>query len=129
MKMISLTELRAMLKENKIRGYLHCNKSELVDVLVKRELLPETIKITTITSLPERENTKKKIKPKYNFVKHIRNSPKKVEIQDMETGEIIIYSSMYKAAKTFNQQSRLISTYNGKIWRNRYATKVLTESD
>ena len=45
----------------------------------------------------------------YNFLKHIRNSPKKVEIQDMETGEIIIYSSMYKAAKTFNQQSRLIS--------------------
>ena len=39
--MISLTELRAMLNENKIRGYLHYNKSELADVLVKRELLPE----------------------------------------------------------------------------------------
>ena len=58
--MISLTELKAMLKENKIRGYLHYNKSERVDVLVKRELLPETTNITTITSLPERENTKKK---------------------------------------------------------------------
>ena len=53
--MMSLTELRTMLKENKIRGYLPYNKSELVDVLVKRGLLPETIKITTITSLPERE--------------------------------------------------------------------------
>ena len=100
--MISLTELRAMLKENKIRGYIHYNKSELVDVLVKRGSLPETIKITTITSLSERENTKKE-NPKYNFPKHIRNSPKKVEIQDMETGEIITYSSMYKAAKRFNQ--------------------------
>ena len=58
--MISLTELRAMLKENKIGGYLHYNKSELVDVLVKRELLPDIIKMTTITSLPEREDTKKK---------------------------------------------------------------------
>ena len=67
--MISLTELRAMLKENKIRGYLHYNKSELVDVLVKRELLPETIKITTITSLSERENTKNE-NPKYNFLQH-----------------------------------------------------------
>ena len=46
----------------------------------------------------------------------------------METGEIIIYSSMYKAAKRFNQQSRLISTYDGKVWRNRYAIKVLTKS-
>ena len=126
--MISLTELRAMLKENKIRGYLHYNKSEHVVVLVKRGLLPETIKITTITSLSERENTKKKINPKYKFLKHIRNSPKNVEIQDMKTGEIIIYSSMYKAAKRFNQQSRLISTYDGKVWRNRYAIKVLTES-
>ena len=66
--MISLTELRAMLKKNKIRGYLHYNKSELVDVLVKRGLPPEIIKITTITSLPEREDTKKERNPKYNFL-------------------------------------------------------------
>ena len=45
--MISLTELRAILKENKIRGYLHYNKSELVDVLVKRGLIPDTMNITT----------------------------------------------------------------------------------
>ena len=104
-----------MPKENKIRGYLHYNKSELVDVLVKRGLLPKTMKITTITLLPEREDTKKEINPKYNFLKHIRNSAKKVEIRYIETGEIIVYSSMYKAAKTFNQQSRLISAYDGKV--------------
>ena len=121
-----LTELRAMLKENKIRGYLHYNKSELVDVLVKIGLLPEPITITTITSLPERENTKKERNLKYNFLKGIRNSPRKVEIRDMETAEIIVYSSMYEAAMTFNQQSRLISAYDGKVWRNRYAIKALT---
>ena len=124
--MISLTELRAMLKENKIRGYLHYNKSKLVDVLVKRGLLHETIKITTITSLPGREDTKKEVNPKYNFLKHIH---KKVDIQDIETDEIIVYSSMYKAAQRFNEQSRLISAYDGKVWRNRYAIKVLTESN
>ena len=127
--MISLRELRAMLKENNIRECLHYNKPELVDVLLKRGFLPEIIKITTSTSLPERKDTKKERNPKYNFLQHIRNSPKKVEIQDMETGEIIIYCSMYKAAKRFNQHSRLISTYDGKVWRNRYAIKVLTESD
>ena len=100
MKNVSLTELRAMIKETK-KGYLHYNKSELIDVLVERGLLPETINIKTITSLPERENTKKEINPKYNFLKHIRNCPKKVEIRDMETGEIIVYSSIYKAAKRF----------------------------
>ena len=127
--MISLRELRAMLKENNIRGCLHYSKPELVDVLVKRGLIPEINKITTSTSLPERKDTKKEINPKYNFLKHIHNSPKKVEIQDMEIGEIIVYSSMYKAAKRFNQQSRLIYAYDGIVWRNRYAIKVLTESN
>ena len=47
----------------------------------------------------------------------------------METGELIVYSSMFKAAKRFYQQSRLISAYDGKVWRNRYAINVLTESD
>ena len=129
MKNISLTEQRAMLKKNKIRKYLHYNKFELIYVLIKRGLLRDTTIITTITLVPERENTEKEINPKYNFLKHIRNSPKKVEIRDMETGEIIVYSSMFKADKRFIQQSRLISTYDGKVWRNRYAIKVLTESD
>ena len=108
--MISLTELRAMPNKNQIRGYLHYNNSELIDVLIKRGLLPETI-----TSLPERQNTKNEINPKYKFLKHIRNSSKKIEIRDIETDEIIVYSSMYKAAKTCNQQSRLISAYDGKV--------------
>ena len=47
----------------------------------------------------------------------------------METGEIVVYSSMYKATLRFNQQSRLIYAYDGKVWRNRYAIKVLTESN
>ena len=71
--MISLKELRAMIKKNNIRGGLHYNKPELVDVLVKRGLLPEIIKITTITLPPKREDAKKEINPKYNFPKHIRN--------------------------------------------------------
>ena len=100
--MISLRELRAMLKENNIRGCLHYNKPELVDMLVKRGLLPEIIKITISVSPPERKDTKKERNSKYNFLKHIRNSSKKIEIQDMKTGEIIVYSSMYKAAKRFN---------------------------
>ena len=88
-------------------------------MLVKRGLLPETMNFTTTTSLPEREDTNKEINPKYNFPKYTRNSPMKVEIRDMETGEIIVYSSMYKAAKRFNQQLRLIYKYDGNVWRNR----------
>ena len=74
-----------MLKKNKIRGFLHNNISELIDVLIKRGLLPETINNATITSLPEREKIKKERNDKYNFLKYISNSPKKVEIRDIET--------------------------------------------
>ena len=109
--------------------YLYYNKSELIDVLNKRGLLPETIKIATTTSLPGPEDTKKEINPKYNFLKHIRNNTKNVKIKDIETYEVIVYSSMYKAAKTFNQQSGVISAHYAKVWWNRYAIKVLTESD
>ena len=45
----------------------------------------------------------------------MRNSPMKVEIRDIKTVEIIMYTSMYKAAKRFNQQSRLISAYDGRV--------------
>ena len=98
-------------------------------MLVKRGLLPEIIKITTSTSLPEQRDCKIETNSKYNFLKHISNSPKKVEIQDMKTGEIIVYSSMYEAPNKFNQQSRLIYAFDGKVCRNRYAIKVLTESN
>ena len=87
--MISLTKLRAMLKKTKITGYLHCNKAELIDVFIKRGMLPETINITTINSLPGRENTKKEINPKYNFLKHIRNNPKMAQIQILKRMKLL----------------------------------------
>ena len=67
MKMISLRELRAMLKENNTGECVHYNKPELDDVLVKRGLIPEIIMITTSTSLSERKDTKKEINPKFFF--------------------------------------------------------------
>ena len=36
---------------------------------------------------------------------------------------------MYKAAKTFSQQSRLVPAFDANVWRNRYAIEVLTQSD
>ena len=47
----------------------------------------------------------------------------------METGEIIVYSSIYKAGKRFNEQARLIYAFDEKVLRNRYGIKVLTESN
>ena len=105
-----------MRKKNKIRGYLHYNKSELIDVLIKRGLLPETINITTINSLPEREKkNKKEINPKYNFLKQIGNSSKKVEICDIETDEIL---SIVQCIRLFRLliNSDINIAYDGKVF-------------
>ena len=48
---------------------------------------------------------------------------KKVEIHGIETERVVLYPSIYKAALT-----GVISMYDGKVWRNRYAIKILTES-
>ena len=70
----------------------------------------------------------KDIDPKYSFLRRIRNNTKKVEIHDLETDKVVLYSSIYKAALALDQNTRVIGMYNEKVWRNRYAINVLTES-
>ena len=41
--MPTYTELMAILKANEIRGYSHYTKSKLIDLLVKKGLIPENI--------------------------------------------------------------------------------------
>ena len=69
------------------------------------------------------------IDPKYNFLRQIRSNPKKDEINDLKTDKAVFYPCIYKAAFAFDQNPGVIGIYNGKVWRNRYAIKVLTESD
>ena len=71
----------------------------------------------------------KVIDPKYYFLKQIRSNPKKVEIRDLETDKVVLYPSIYKAALVLDQNPGVISMYDGKVGRNRYVIKVLTESE
>jgi len=60
-------------------------------------------------------------------LKTIRTNPRRVEILDRETGEVVVYVSMYKAGKAFGQCTRVISKQNGKAWKNRYEIKALDD--
>ena len=121
--MLTYSQLMEILKANEIRGYSHYTKSILVDLLGERGLMPEKCD----TSIQEK--SKKDIYPKYIFLRQIHKIPKKDQINDLETDEVAIYSSIYKAALVLGQNPGVIGMYNGKVWRNRYAIKVLTESD
>ena len=68
-------------------------------------------------------------KSKLSFLRQIRKNPKKVEINDLEADKVVLYPSIYKAALALDQNPGVIGMYNGKVWRNRCAIKVLAESD
>ena len=112
-----------ILKANDIRGYSHYTNSKLIYLLFKRGLISEKY------GTNKQEKAMKNMYPKYNFLRQIRSNPKKVEIHDLETVKVVLYPSIYKAALALDQNPGVIGMYNGKVWRNRYAIKVLTESE
>ena len=120
--MLTFAQLKEILKENQIKGYSHYRKSKLIDLLDKRELLPEKYQTN------KQVKAKKNIDHKYNFVRKAHSHQTKVEIHDLETDKVDLYPSIYKAALALEQNPRVIGMYNGKVWRKRYAIKVLTES-
>ena len=73
--MVTYTELMEILKANEIRGYSHYTKSKLIDLLIKRWLIPEKYDTN------KQVKAGKDIYPNY-FLKQIRSNPKKVEIHD-----------------------------------------------
>ena len=63
----------------------------------------------------------KDIDPKHKFLRQICKNPKMVEIHDLKTDNVVLYSSIYKAALALYQNTGVIGMYNVKVWRNRYA--------
>ena len=107
--MPTYTELMKILKSNEIRGYCHYTKSKLIDLLVKRGLIPEK------HGKNKQEKMINDVDPKYNFLRQIRKNPKKVEIHDLETDKVVLYPSTYKAALALDQNTGAIGMYNGKV--------------
>src|SRR6218665_3448999 len=60
----------------------------------------------------------------YDRLKHIRNSPRQVEVVDLVTGDVIRYPSIYKAGKAYGKSAKSIYDYNGRIMSNRYEVKI-----
>ena len=119
--MLTFAQLKEILKENQIKGYSHYTKSKLIDLLLKKGLIPEKYETN------KQVKAKKDIDHKYNFLREGHSHPNKVEIHNLETDKVDLYPSI-KAALALNQNPRVIGMYNGKVWRKRYTIKALTES-
>ena len=92
-------------------------------MLIKRGLITEQY------GTNKQENPINNIDPKYIFLTEIRKMPKKVEIHGLQTDKVVLYPSIQKAALAMDQNTGVISMYYGKVWRSRYAIKVLTEAN
>jgi len=121
-KMITLPQLKALAKENKI-SCTYMTKDEIIAKLIDRNIIKtsDLLKPKIIMNVP--------VKPKasieeYKYLKGIRNNPKRVEIFDKQTGETSIFTSTYKARR----ELALSPTYikDGVVWKGRYVIKVAT---
>ena len=109
---MNIKELKSILKENNIKFYTYWDKKRLVSLANEHNLL-----------LPKTEIDKEKSEDvNYDRLKTIKKNPKKVILENIETGEIINFPSIYKAAK-FIDQAPLTIIYWGKkegVWNNKY---------
>ena len=88
---MNVKELKTLLKENKIHFYSY-DKKRLINLAYENDLLPKI----------ELEKEKSK-DVNYNRLKTIRNNLKKVILEDIKTGEIKTFPSIYRAAKFIDQ--------------------------
>ena len=121
---MNLPELKELMKKHNIRGSSYLNKPGIISRLIEKCVL--TVEVVENWKRPPKVTSKD---AKYDRLKGIRTNPKRVEILDLETGEIASYSSMYKAGKALNQNSRLIARYDGKVYKKRYEIKVLESAE
>ena len=113
---MNIKELKTLLKENKIHFYYYWVKKKLIALVNEHNLLPKT----------ELEGEKSK-DVKYDRLKTIKQNPKKVMLEDVKTGEIKTFPSIYKAAKFIDQAPQTITYWGEKegAWNNKYRVAVL----
>ena len=104
---MNIRALKTILKENKICFCSYLDKKGLIALANEHDLLPEKSK-----------------DPKYDRLKTIDQNPRKVSLEDIETGEIKTFQSIYKAAKFIDQAPMTVRYWDGVVWRNKYKVVI-----
>ena len=99
---MKIKELKTLLKENKIHFYTYWDKKKLIALANEHDLLPKT----------ELEKEKRK-DVNYDRLKTTKQNPRKVMLENVKTGEIKTFPSIYKAAKFIDQAPQTITYWDG----------------
>ena len=112
-------DLRKLLKDNGVCAYTYWGKDKLIDLAKINNLLPEP------KPEPEPEPEEEIKEPKkvsWQKLKQIRNKPVNVKLIDVETGEIKVYPSIYKASQYLDKSPQTIRHYGQRkgVWNKKY---------
>ena len=112
---MNIKELKTLLKENNIPFCSYWDKKRLINLANENDLLPK----------PEPKKEKSK-NVKYDRLKTIRNNPRTVMLEDIETGEIKTFPSIYKTAKFIDQAPQTITYWGSRegTWNNKYKVVI-----
>ena len=111
-------ELKKILKDNEIPYFSYWSKRRLFDLAGEHNLLP-----------PKKKGREDPEKPKYvNYerLKHIRSTPTKVVLKDVNTEEEHIFPSIYKAAQFIDKSPQTIRHWGQKmgVWNDTYRVRL-----
>ena len=108
---MKIKDLKTLLKENNIPFYAYWGKKKLLGLANEHNLLPK----------PEPEKEKSK-NDKYDRLKTIRNNPRTVMVEDIKTGEIKTFPSIYEASTFLDTSPYTIYYWGNKdgAWKNKY---------
>ena len=112
---MNIKELKTLLKENNIPFFAYWDKKRLTAVANEHNLLPQ-IEL-------EKERSKN---DKYDRLRTIRNNPRKVMVENIETGEIKTFPSIYGASKFLDTSPYTVYYWGNKdgVWKNKYEILV-----
>ena len=132
----SIAELKNMLIDVGIKPAATIDKTQLLFIafengLLKREELitrmeDEGKKIGRPRKYPPKEvDPNKVIDPKYEYLKTIRNKSRPVRYENINTGEVREFRSIYEAAKETKRYTHFFTKNDGKIVDGCYKVTML----
>jgi hypothetical protein len=117
---MKLSELKAIAKENKIVGRSIMNKPDYIASLEQKGLLLEGNIRNVPTSKTHPVND-----TRYEYLKLIRKNPKPVIIEDVNSGNVVEYPSLYKAGRAIGVNSKRLLVNADQIMDNRFKITIL----
>jgi hypothetical protein len=117
---MKLTQLKAIAKQNKVPGRSIMNKPEFIVSLKEKGLLLEGNIRTEQTTKTHHVND-----TRYDYLKLIRQNPKRVMIEDVSTGKVNEYPSLYKAGRAIGVNSKRLLVNADQIMDDRFKITIL----